>query len=218
MRADLHIHSNYSGDSSVSVKAILRRALDLGLGAVSIVDHNSLSAWGEVRTSQELIVVPGVEVTCKEGHVLAYGITDVIQRDMSLEATVAAIHEAGGIAVAAHPYRLWSGVGERAVREGSFDAVETLNGRSLAGGNRRASHLALSLKLPQIGGSDAHSIGTIGRAVTVLPDDCRNADDILQAVLSGSCAVEGSGRRIGESFSYGLSSIRDWILRGMKRL
>jgi len=117
----------------------------------------------------------------------------------SREATVEAIHEQGGIGVAAHP--LWRterqagrfphGVGER-LGAGRFDAVEVLNGAytpSMVRANAEAVRANESLGLAAIGGSDAHVKQAVGWAHTLFPGS--TAADLRVAILSHATAVEG---------------------------
>jgi predicted metal-dependent phosphoesterase TrpH len=219
MRADLHIHTVFSGDAAQTPAQVLERAKAIGLGAVAIADHNSLEGSLEsAELASEIIVLKAMEITSKEGHILAFNISEEIERDLSTAETIERIKEAGGIAIASHPYRIWSGLGEKVIRENHFDALEVLNGRSLKGANEKAMRLANSLHLPVIGGSDAHSLDEIGKACTVFPDDCQTAEDLVYSIIKGRTGIWGEGRPLGESFSYGTKCIGEWLGRGMRRL
>jgi hypothetical protein len=69
-----------------------------------------------------------------------------------------------------------------------------------------------------VGGSDAHVTAHIGRAWTVFPDDCQNAEDMVKAIRTGATSAEGRGRGIGQTIAYGTKSIARWAGRGFKRL
>jgi predicted metal-dependent phosphoesterase TrpH len=220
MRADLHVHSTYSSDGKQSVAEILERCRELGLAAVAISDHNALKAAEEARTidGHGIIVIPAIEITSSEGHILALGVKKMVPQGMSVKETIELVHQAGGIAVAAHPYRLWSGLGEKNVVGQGFDAIETMNGRSLKGGNARAKRLAQELRLPGMGGSDAHNAPAVGRAYTVLPDSCRTVDDIIEAIRKGEGRAEGASKPKVKSFALSLKSVFRWLRRGLKRI
>jgi hypothetical protein len=219
MRADLHIHTIHSGDADQTFTQVLERAVEMGLGAVAISDHNSIRGSREaMEIESDVIVVPAIEITSSEGHILAYDIMENIDRDLSVYETVRRIHDLGGIAVAPHPYRIWSGLGEKAVREADFDAIETINGRSLEGANRRAVQLAKSLGLAMTGGSDAHDQEEMGKAYTIVPDGCKCSGDVVQAIIEGRSEAGGMGRTRGASLSYGKKCIGQWLGRGMRRL
>ena len=93
MRADLHIHSCRSRDSSVTVVEIVQRAKALGLGCIAITDHNTLQGSRDAREIEGILVVPGVEVSSADGHVLAYGIAEDVPRGLRVEETVERIHD-----------------------------------------------------------------------------------------------------------------------------
>jgi len=220
MKADLHVHSHHSGDSRQTLQEIFAVCREQCLGAVAVVDHNSLRGAREAMASapKDIIVVPGMEITSAEGHILAYNISEEVPRDLSAGETVDLVRMQGGIAVAAHPYRIWSGLGERATRQIRFDAVEAFNGRNTAYGNRRASRLAEELGLPTTAGSDAHRPGLVGSAFLVFADDCGDADSIIGAILSKKVKVGGRGRGAGQTLAYGARSIGMWARRGFRRL
>ncbi len=76
-RADLHIHSCLSPCASEEMKpkAVVERAMTIGLDMIAICDHNSadnLFAFIEAGKQAGLSVLPGMEVTSKEEiHLLA---------------------------------------------------------------------------------------------------------------------------------------------------
>ncbi len=219
MRADLHIHSEYSGDCSQSVETIISEATSKGLGAIAIADHNSLKgALKAIERTDDLIVMRGMEITSHGGHILAYNTDRPIPRNLAVAETVDLIHEAGGIAAVAHPYRFWSGLDEDDIRGNEFDALEVISGRSSVSTNHKAARLANDLRSPHIGGSDAHSPGNIGRAATIFPDDCRTAEDMVDAIRMGKTMAVGNGRSNLEAVSSGLKCIKEWFQRGMKSI
>ncbi len=205
MKADLHVHSRHSPDGQQTVQDILERCQELGIGAVAITDHNSLQGGIDALALKKkgIIVLTGVEVSTADGHVLAYHVYEPIPRNKSVEETIDVIHGLGGLAVAPHPYRIWSGLGERKVRDAKFDAVEVLNARSLEIGNRKAVKLASEIDRPVTGGSDGHCRKDIGKAYTVFPDDCTDADEMVRAITNKMTKVEGESRRTIASLEYG---------------
>ncbi len=220
MKADLHIHTHHSGDNEQKLEDIFLMAKRLGLGAIGVTDHNTLRGGREAKEMAPpgIIVIPAVEVTSEEGHILAYNVAEDPPRGRSAAETIEIIHQLGGIAVAAHPYRMWSGLGAETVLRNRFDALEAINGRNTRGGNRKGIELAERAHLPVVAGSDAHRAEKIGDALTIFPDDCHNVEDLIEAILDGRTHVEGTGRGRGETLRYGSKSISQWVGRGMKRL
>ncbi|MDD1765373.1 MAG: PHP domain-containing protein [Methanomassiliicoccales archaeon] len=220
MKADLHLHSEYSRDCSLSVRDIVRRCGSLNVGAIAIVDHNSFMGSIEALALdiESPVVLAGMEITTDSGHVLAYHVTEAVEKGLSVEETIDRIHGLGGIAAAPHPRRTWSGLDSRDIIKGRFDAIEALNGRSLRSSNKNAERLAKSLGLSVIGGSDAHSLKGIGKALTVFPDHCQTAEDLAKAILRRQTTVEGSSRSVPGSIGYAMKCVSEWVERGFKRL
>ena len=142
MRLDLHNHTRHSPDSRVEPAALVHRSRQLGLNGLAITDHNSVAgvpaAIEAAREIPDFLVIPGIEVSTAEGHVLGFGVSEGIPRDLTAIETVERIVAAGGVAVAAHPYRFWSGLGEASTRAAKFSAYEVRNARTLRAGNERA--------------------------------------------------------------------------------
>lgn len=75
-KVDLHIHtpqSNDYRDKDASATDIVQAALNAGLNAIAITDHNDyrfIDAIKSAALGTELVVFPGVEVSTSEGHLL----------------------------------------------------------------------------------------------------------------------------------------------------
>ena len=220
MRLDLHSHSRYSPDSKLDPIDIVKVARSRGLDGIAVTDHNSVGGAAKAREYGRGIgvtVVLGTEVSTSEGHVLAYGVKDTIPRDLSPRETVERIAALGGVSVAAHPYRFWSGLGEEETVAVPFAAYEVRNARTLRGGNAKATALAASRGVAGIGGSDAHFLEEIGRAVTVV-EDASTAAEVLEAVRKGRVRGEGIDRGASATVRYVTKCVGQWILRGMRRI
>jgi predicted metal-dependent phosphoesterase TrpH len=220
MRLDLHVHSTYSPDGTVSPRDILKIARKRKLGGLSITDHNSLKGSVKAKALENefgLIIVMGTEISSAEGHVLAYGVDSEIERGMTAKETVDEIRELGGFASIAHPYRWWSGVGESATVRARPHAVETMNSRSTKYHNFRARKLCKRMKVCRTAGSDAHFPETIGKAYVVI-DSPHSEDDVLEALRKGRVKTSGVSRTASESMRYGYRVISQWAGRGFKRM
>lgn len=219
MKIDMHVHTVHSGDSCNSVQDILAGCKRVGLDGVVVLDHNSLRGAKEaLALKSDILVIPGIEVSSAEGHILAFNVQDEVPRDRTVEETIDLIHAQGGVAVAAHPYRVWSGLGKANVVGKKFDAIECQNGRSTKRGNRKAVELAEEMKKPRTGGSDSHEPESIGRAYTIFPDGCVDVDGVMKALLSGKATTDGTHRTGSGTLRYGKKAISEWVGRGMKRM
>src|SRR5690348_1663510 len=74
-RADLHVHTTFS-DGTYTPAQVIELARRSGLSAVAITDHDTTAACGVARSTSDLEVIPGVEITAEyaghELHLLAY--------------------------------------------------------------------------------------------------------------------------------------------------
>ena len=146
---NLHIHTKYS-DGDGDFKQIIESAKANGYKLISITDHNTLEGH---KIFQDEILITGVEFDCWYGyvfiHLLAYGIdvnneklrvflakdkkgTEGALRRLfsgrNVKKLIEAIHDAGGIAVLAHPACYWALSLNRLVKsliEIGLDGIET---------------------------------------------------------------------------------------------
>jgi len=163
-------------------------------------------------------VIPAIEVSTKSGHVLGYGIREIVPRDLSVSETAERIVALGGVPVAAHPFRFWSGLGPAAVAQASFPAYETCNGRTLRRGNVRARALARERKLGETGGSDSHFLDEVAKAVTAVDAGALRVDDVLQLLAQGHTSAQGLDRGPAATARYVTKAVGEWMLRGMRRI
>jgi predicted metal-dependent phosphoesterase TrpH len=222
MRLDLHVHSVYSSDGKASPREIVMHARRFGIDGLSITDHNSVAsskaALAEKGELEGLVYVRGVEVSALEGHILAYGVDEPIPRGLTATEVVERAGALGGIAVVAHPYRFWSGVGEKVARTLKCQALEGVNSRSNKGDNVRARELGKSLNLPMTGGSDAHDIDYLGLGTTVFDDKLESEDQVIDAIVKGLCYPEGGNRSSIGAIKYAAKNLAGWLGRGMRRM
>lgn len=81
-RADLHIHSYGFDDGSFDVKDenmtpenIVDKAIENGLSIISITDHNEVNNSKKAidySMDKDIFVIPGIEVSTTQGHLLCY--------------------------------------------------------------------------------------------------------------------------------------------------
>jgi predicted metal-dependent phosphoesterase TrpH len=220
MHLDLHNHTQYSPDSRVLPAHLVARAKAMGLSGVAITDHNAVGGVpaAEAAAGPDFLVIPALEVSTKSGHVLAYGVREVVPRDLTVPETVERIVALGGVAVAAHPYRFWSGLGEAVVVGAPFAAYETCNARTLREGNVRAQALARERGVGQTGGSDSHFLDEVAQAVTAIDTGLLRVDDVIQILGAGKTSARGRDRGASATVRYVTKAVGEWIVRGMRRI
>lgn len=185
---DLHVHGRHSSDGRGTVRDLAARAREQGIQGFVVSDHNTFEAAREVRREKlhDLLVVPGMEVTTTAGHCLAIGLHRAVPHHRSLPETLEAIHAAGGVGVPSHPYRIFNGVGERALDAAGklLVALEVYNARDGDGWRVQYAHdYALRHGLGGTGGSDAHQVFEVGNAYTMFPEMPQSADDVVAMIL-----------------------------------
>ncbi|MBI3162425.1 MAG: PHP domain-containing protein [Chloroflexi bacterium] len=189
--ADLHIHSTYSRDGSTTVRAILKQAADVGLNVIAVTDHDeirgSLEAH-ELAPKYGIEAIPAVEVTTKDGHLVALFVTSMPPAGLSLVDTLVHIGKLGGIAFAPHPFNNLPGsltmesvVGAltHPPAKGVLKGIETHNMGTQAF-DSIAQKLSIYLPLAKIASSDAHVYWAIGAGRTEFPGE--TAEDLRYAL------------------------------------
>lgn len=216
MKADLHVHSCFSEDGHSTPEEILKKAKEIGFGCIAITDHNSFESFEKVKDFTDVIFVPGEEVGSSDGHIIALGIDREIPKHLSIPETIEKIHEAGGIAIAAHPYRWWTGLGEKNTLKYAemFDGIEALNARSTKKHNERSLKMATDNGKCITAGSDSHRPHTIGGGYVELPDICKTWQDVIQAIRDRKAVPHSTNRKPIASLRYGIRSIFNWTKRG----
>lgn len=204
LRLDLHVHTGHSCDGVGSVRSVLAGARDVGLDGLAVTDHDTAAGARRavaLAPEYDLFVLSGVEVSTRDGHLLALGIDRAPATGRPMAETVRTVREQDGVAVVPHPFqRSRHGAGRRAIRRADPDAIETFNAHLLTGlWNRRAARFAERTDHPTVGGSDAHRPGTVGRANTVVrlrdgrPDDPADVapERVLDAIRAGRTTAHG---------------------------
>lgn len=216
VKIDLHNHSEGSYDGKEPVELMVEHVEDIELDGFAVTDHDeideSLKAV-EIAEDYDTIVISGEEVSTSDGHLLAIGIKEKIEPGKPFMETVEEIREKGGAAVVPHPFqKTRHGVSKKKIED--IDAVEAYNSWIFTGlQNKRARRFADANGYPKVAGSDAHTLGLIGRAYAVIdidkPKDEINEQDIIDALKSGDVSMEGSRAPIHRAaYHYLKASIR----------
>lgn len=200
LEIDLHVHSEASYDGHEPVELILEHAADIGLDAVVITDHDVIDASieaAERAPEYGLVGIPGAEVSTADGHLLAIGVDELPASGRPMTETVETVRESGGAAVVPHPFqRTRHGIKKRRLKRIDPDAIETFNAWLFTGyRNRRARRYANRYDYPGVGGSDAHSLLTVGRAYTEVaverPGSEITSGDVVAAIRAGDTDIRG---------------------------
>jgi predicted metal-dependent phosphoesterase TrpH len=191
MLLDLHVHTNISWDGKIKIGNLLRKLKEIGLDGIAITDHNSYEAIPkakEIAVKYDVKVFQGIEISSKDGHILAYGVEEKPPYKKSVEETIEWIHDNGGAAVCAHPFSLTSPSMGEDVYHNKFDALE-INASCTQSSNHAAELAARLMNVHLVGGSDAHYLNSVGLVTTFFYDEITNEDELIAAIKKGNCEV-----------------------------
>jgi len=213
MRCDLHVHSKCSGAADLPLLRHLSREsysepldiywteLQRGMDLVTITDHDTIE--GALQIAHLPHVFISEEVTCRlpTGTELHLGVFDIDDRRHSriqaicddAEALFAYLAEEDLPFCVNHPFSPLTGRREASDLPFAFGharSVEALNGMMPAASNEGARAAARVAGLPAVGGSDAHTLASAGRAYTEVPG-ARTREEFLAGLRAGHTIPRG---------------------------
>jgi predicted metal-dependent phosphoesterase TrpH len=200
MKIDLHVHTTaFSPCSVMSPDDAARAAVEAGLDGICITEHNRL--WSSEDTcalsdKHGLQIFRGMEITTTGGDILVFGFEEEPKEMWTAAQLKEKVDRAGGVAIAAHPFRgfLLFGFGTlqmdltQAVGNPTFSQVhglEVCNSLVTDEENEMARRVADEMGLLKVGGSDAHNERSVGTCITDFQDEIRHEKDLIAAILSG---------------------------------
>ena len=233
--ADLHVHlrtNSYQGELfkydavgtiQEMVNALYLRKLPKKINAVAFIGHDSIlgndiaekysKKLAKKLGREELIVVPGMEITVNRGisgkkryHLLVYG--DVVNnlgpdfnspgykkhvKGKNVREICEYVIDRDGHTTAPHFLTHW-GLGKKTVLNPYINSVETDNGFSPPGSNIAGKMYAYNHGLSQTGGSDAHFPDAVGNSITVIDSKHDDYYSILDAIKEGNSKSEKLSR------------------------
>ncbi|MGD0842293.1 MAG: PHP-associated domain-containing protein [Candidatus Acidiferrales bacterium] len=214
MKCDLHIHSRFSGPSTMPVlkafclesysepeevhSVLKQRGMDL----VTLTDHDSLDGCEALRAHADFFA--SEEVTCRmpsgtEAHIGVYDLTprqhvEIQRRRTDLPALLAYLGEQDLFFSVNHIFSALTGARKEEDFRwfmDEFPAFETLNGHMLPETNRLAARLARRTEKISLGGSDAHTTCAAAAAYTEVPGAANRAE-FMAGLRRGFCRARGS--------------------------
>jgi len=199
---DMHSHSVSSDDSRATVEQYLKwiqvlRKRGHVVDGIVLTEHRKFDYdkdYSTLANQYDVVVLKGSELDTRYGHVLVYGVTEPLTKDidfgnvaMDTRELLKAARQHGAYAVPAHPGRFGIGLTEYIQQGETFDdvhIVERLNGGSRKGENERAWELCDDKGYLGVGGSDAHLTSHICTCLTRFEAKISNEADLVEALLS----------------------------------
>lgn len=199
-RADLHLHT-ILGDGWIRPERLVAEAARRRLDVIAVTDHDHVEG---ARRVEELLaehnpgvrLITGVEVSTRSGHLLGLFVEKAPRPMRSVQESIDAIKEQGGLVVVPHPLgRLVPSLSRRtidALLESGYpiDGIELYN-PSPANAARRDEVRAANAEwgLAEIGSSDAHFWQHVGAGYTRFPG--ATAEEFRQAVRDRTVRAGG---------------------------
>lgn len=222
IKLDLHIHSSYSEDGDGSPKDIIKTLKKRGLHGMSITDHNTLD--GSLRAMKiapkDFIVIPGVEISTLDGHLIALNIKEPVEKKLTIQETVDKVIDLSGIPIVPHLYRNLSGIKKEKLMEISskLSAIEVFNSCSTPQTNLKTAKIAKELKIGGTGGSDAHEPEYVGFGYTTINSNDLKIDTIISEIKKHKTWGEGSVLPFSYRQDRMIKSMKQFFQRGLKRI
>ena len=202
MLLDLHSHSVSSDDSRATVDQyvqwvqVLRKRGHVVDGFV-LTEHRKFDFdhdYSGLARQNNVLILKGSELDTRSGHVLVYGVSRALTREidfsdvrMDARELMQAARQHNAVAIPAHPGRFGIGLTEYIQQGESFpevDTVELLNGGGRPGENERAAELCQQFGYLGIGGSDAHLTSHIAVCMTQFPNPIATETQLVDALLN----------------------------------
>jgi predicted metal-dependent phosphoesterase TrpH len=213
---DPHFHTHYS-DGYNSVAAIVKRARELNIG-IAITDHNDIRGAVELDRYKNILNIPGIEITSKEGtHILVYfydvkGMKSFYKNDLQpnmghdimsstsleMEEIIERARSFDSVVVFPHPYSAtFTGIHNSYFSEERLDrlfkmvdGIEVINAENLNKWNLRSALLGFNLAIGITGGSDGHRLAQMGKVVSYASCEY-NRQAFLDAIKNKQTKVIG---------------------------
>ena len=222
LKLDLHIHSKYSEDGIGTPEEIIKILKKKDLNGMAITDHNSVKGGLKALkiAPKDFIVIPGVEISTSDGHMLALNVKNNIPRGLSVEETVDRIIDLSGTPVVPHLFRNMSGIKKDKLKEihKKIPAIEVFNACSIPKTNLKTAKIAEKFNLGGIGGSDAHDPLYVGYAYTTVDINDTNIESIVSEINKKKTWGEGTTMPLDYRRDRMLKSIKQFFQRGFKRI
>lgn len=195
VRLDLHVHSRRSPDGAMSLEEIVRRAKAAGLQGAAVCDHDLVME--AVPEFSDFLVIPGIEVSTDQGHLLGLFVTKPVEsREFSKAAEE--IRRQGGLAVLAHPFQRSRDPARLIPLLPALDGLEVWNSRAdrkNPRANEMAADFAKAHGLRPFAGSDAHLPQEVGNGAAAVEAEALTLEAVRAALLTGQARTGGRRSR-----------------------
>ena len=190
LKADLHVHTEYSLDCGTPLDKIVGRCIEKGINCVAIADHGTAEGALKLRETAPFTIIVAEEILTPRGEIMGIFLKETIPSGLSVAETISRIKAQGGLVCVPHPFDIFrhSALRNHIIDEiaDQIDIIEVFNARSLPPQNSaKARAFAKKHGITQGAGSDAHTLREIGNAYVEMPE-FKGKDDFLKALARGN--------------------------------
>ena len=190
LKADLHVHTCYSPDCLTPLEKIVEECVGKGINCLAIADHNTIAGALKLREAAPFRIIVAEEILTTMGEIMGLFLAEKVPQGLSPEEAITRIKSQGGLVAVPHPFgRLPFGGRHKLFASpevvSQIDIIEVFNSRTPFSRNlARAQRLASEQRKVASAGSDAHTLGEIGRAYVEMPE-FDGVDDFLDCLAKG---------------------------------
>ena len=189
MKADLHVHTEYSKDSTTSLDKLIHRCLELDINCVAIADHGTVEGAIKLKSLAPFSVIVAEEILTPQGEIMGMFLKETIPSHLSVLETISRIKAQDGLVCIPHPFDRFrtSALDSNVIEEitDQIDVIEVFNARTIPfQALTKAQAFAQKYTIAQSAGSDAHTLTEVGNAYIEMPK-FNGRDEFLQALSKG---------------------------------
>ena len=193
MLLEMHCHtSRYSRCSQIDPVSLLKQVKKKELQGIVITEHHYLWKEDELKVlkveaelDDNFVILSGQEVGTDIGHVLVFGASRTIEKEISLKDLRVDFPETA--LVWAHPFRNGGMPDEKKLLNPLLDAVEIFSMNQTSKENYLGLKAWHKYKFTAISGSDTHAEGMAGIYPTQFDHPVLTIDDLVTGIKKSRC-------------------------------
>ena len=213
LKADFHIHTEYSMDCNTPLEEVISRCLETGINCIAVADHGVVKGALKMQSLAPFPVIVAEEILTPRGEIMGMFLKEGIPSGLSIEQAISRIRAQDALVCLPHPFDTFRGLKLDSKRleemAEQVDVLEVFNARSfLRRDSTKARDFAKKFSIPGTAGSDAHTTSEIGNTYIEMPE-FDGKDDFLQALRKGKINIHRSSPLV--HFGSTWASLKKWF-------
>jgi len=176
-------------DCNTSLEEIISRCLETEINCIAIADHGTVEGALKMQSLAPFQIIVAEEILTPHGEIMGMFLKEGIPSGLSIEQVISRIRAQDALVCLPHPFDTFRGLRLNSKRleelVEQIDIIEVFNARSpLLWPPTKAQTFAKKYDIPEIAGSDAHTLNEIGNTYVEMTE-FNSRDDFLQALRKG---------------------------------